>query len=58
MSRFRGTLLFAVQRWPLGLLIAGYASAVAGVALLNVPAALIVGGLALIALAIHEVYGK
>jgi hypothetical protein len=51
-------MLFTLQRWPLGLLIAGYMSAVAGVALLSMPAALIAGGLALIALAIHEVYGK
>ena len=49
MSPFRG---------PLGLLLGGYAATIAGIALLSVPAALIAGGVALMAIAIHEVYGK
>jgi hypothetical protein len=45
-----------VALWPVGLFIAGLVAVVAGVALISTPAALIVFGMALAALAIHEVY--
>ncbi len=52
MSQFRRI----VALWPIGLFVAGLAAVVGGVALISAPAALIVFGVALITLVVHEAY--
>ncbi len=52
MSQFRRIVSF----WPVGLFVAGLVAVVAGVALISAPAALIVFGVALITLVVHEAY--